>query len=39
LSHHGKKSVKGGINYNFSEKLTMAIVAETVLCEDFIGNL
>jgi hypothetical protein len=37
--HYGKKGVKWGINYNFSEKTTMAIAAETVLREDVIGKV
>jgi hypothetical protein len=36
---HGKKGVKWDINYNFSEKTTMAITAETVLLEDVIGKV
>jgi hypothetical protein len=38
MQHHGKKGVKWDINYNFSEKTTMTIAAETVLGEDVIGK-
>jgi hypothetical protein len=37
--HYGKKGVKRGINYNFSEKTVMIFVAKTVLYEDFIGKI
>ena len=38
-SHHGEKSVKWDINYNFSEKTTMTIAAETILREVVIGKV
>jgi hypothetical protein len=34
-----EKSVKWDINYNFSEKTTMAIAADAVLNEDIIGKV
>ena len=37
--HYGKKGVKLGINYNFSEKIIMIFVAKTVLYEGFIGKI
>jgi hypothetical protein len=37
--HQEKKGVKWDINYNFSEKITMTIAAETVLREDIIGKV
>ena len=39
IIHHGKKGVKWDINYNFSEKTTMTIAAETALGEDVIGKV
>jgi hypothetical protein len=39
IVHHGKKGVKWDINYNFSEKTTMTIAAETILREDVIENV
>ena len=37
--HYGKKGVKWGINYNFSEKTTTIFAEKTVLYEDFIGKI
>ena len=37
--HYGKKGGKWDISYNFSEKTTMTVAAETVLCEDVIGKV
>ena len=39
LTPHGKKVVKGDISYNFSEKTTITIAAETVLHEDVIEKV
>ena len=36
---YGKKGAKWDTNYNFSEKTTMAIAAETVSSEDVIGKV
>ena len=37
--HYGKKDVKWGINYNFSEKTTMIFAAKTVLYEMLYQNI
>jgi hypothetical protein len=39
MTQYGKKCVKWGINYNFSEKTTIIFAAKTVLYEDFIGKI
>ena len=39
MVHYGKKGVKWGINYNFSEKTIIIFVAKTVLYLDYIEKI
>jgi hypothetical protein len=39
LLHYGKKGIKWGINFNFSEKTTMIFAAENVLHKYVLGKI